>query len=215
MKNNLSHLILMTLVIVGSGLAAHGEDSNLPVDGPALAAAPSAPSAETTPSYRLTPGDLIYVKVFQEDDLSSTLRIGEDGNIIFPLIGTVKVGGMSVNDATHEIYQKLDAKYLVNPQVSLTVLSYSDRHITVLGQVQHPGSYNLKEKGQLDLLEAIGLAGGFTRLANTGHILVRRAGTGGDAQVFSIDANKLAKDSSTPPFQILAGDTITIQERIF
>jgi len=165
-------------------------------------------------NYRLSPGDLIYVKVFQEDDLSSSLRIGDDGTITFPLIGTVKVGGLTVAEATKAIYLPLDEHYLVNPQITVTVLSFTDRHVTILGQVEHAGTYNLKEQSSLDILEAIGLAGGFTRLADTTDVMVRRL-TDGKASIIRINARKIAKDSEASNFEVLPGDTITVQERIF
>ena len=165
-------------------------------------------------NYRLSPGDLIYVKVFQEDDLSSSLRIGDDGTITFPLIGTVKVGGLTVAEATKAISLPLDEHYLVNPQITVTVLSFTDRHVTILGQVEHAGTYNLKEQSSLDILEAIGLAGGFTRLADTTDVMVRRL-TDGKASIIRINARKIAKDSEASNFEVLPGDTITVQERIF
>jgi polysaccharide export outer membrane protein len=130
------------------------------------------------------------------------------------LIGSVKVGGMTVAQATKAIYLPLDARFLVNPQISVTVLSFTDRHVTVLGQVERAGDYNLKEQGSIDLLEAIGLAGGFTRLANTSDVIVRRV-LNGQATITRVNAKKLADDSGTSSFQILPGDTITVQERIF
>ncbi len=170
--------------------------------------------AAVSANYRLSPGDLLYVKVFQQDDLCSSIRINEDGTIPFPLIGSVKVGGLTVAQATKAIYLPLDAHFLVNPQISVTVLSFTDRHVTVLGQVERAGDYNLKEQGAIDLLEAIGLAGGFTRLANTSDVIVRRV-LNGHATITRVNAKKLADDSGTSSFQILPGDTITVQERIF
>ncbi len=165
-------------------------------------------------NYRLSPGDLIYVKVFQEDDLCSTLRISEDGTISFPLIGSVKVGGSTIAQATQAIYGPLNARFLVNPQISVTVLSFTDRHVTVLGQVEHAGDYNLKEQGSLDFLEAIGLAGGFTRLADTSNVKIRRV-RNGQTTIIRVDANKIANDSDASDVQILPGDTITVEERLF
>jgi polysaccharide export outer membrane protein len=165
-------------------------------------------------NYRLSPGDLIYVKIFQEEDLCSSLRISEDGTITFPLIGSVKVGGLTIAQATQAIYQPLDARFLVNPQISVTVLSFTDRHVTVLGQVQHAGTYNLKEQGSVDFLEAIGLAGGFTRLANTSDVTIRRV-LDGQTTILRVNAKKISNDSGTSSFKILPGDTITVQERIF
>jgi polysaccharide export outer membrane protein len=175
---------------------------------------PPMEAANVSANYRLSPGDLIYVKVFQEDDLCSSLRIGEDGTITFPLIGEVKVGGLTVSEATQTIYAPLNARFLVNPQISVTVLSFTDRHVTVLGQVQHAGDYNLKEQDSVDLLEAIGLAGGFTRLADTTNVKIRRVHNG-QATIIRVNANKIATDSGASDIQILPGDTITVQERIF
>jgi polysaccharide export outer membrane protein len=165
-------------------------------------------------NYRLSPGDLIYVKVFQEDDLSSSVRIGEDGTIPFPLIGSVKVGGLTIAQATKAIYTPLDARFLVNPQISVTVLSFTDRHVTVLGQVEHAGDYNLKEQDSVDFLTAIALAGGFTRLANTKDVTIRRL-LNGKTTIIRVNADKIANDSGTSNLQVLPGDTITVQERMF
>jgi len=177
-------------------------------------AGPQSAAAGTAPDYRLSPNDLIFVKVFQEDDLDSTLRVAEDGSIIFPLIGSVKVGGRSVASATGVIRDLLDARFLVNPQVTLTVLAYANRHITVLGQVQRPGDYNLREQGSVSLLEAIGIAGGFTRLANSGDIIVKRA-EGGAERILHLNAKTMASDNHSGPFVVFPGDTITVTERFF
>jgi polysaccharide export outer membrane protein len=165
-------------------------------------------------NYRLSANDLIYVKVFQEDDLNSTLRVAEDGSIIFPLIGTVKVGGETVEAATRSIHDLLDARFLVNPQVTLTVLAYANRHITVLGQVQKPGDYNLREQGSVSLLQAIGMAGGFTRLADSGNIIVKRNVDGAE-KTLRLNGKAMASDNRSEPFAVVPGDTITVTERFF
>jgi len=168
-------------------------------------AGPQSAAAGTAPDYRLSPNDLIFVKVFQEDDLDSTLRVAEDGSIIFPLIGSVKVGGRSVASATGVIRDLLDARFLVNPQVTLTVLAYANRHITVLGQVQRPGDYNLREQGSVSLLEAIGISG---------DIIVKRA-EGGAERILHLNAKTMASDNHSGPFVVFPGDTITVTERFF
>jgi polysaccharide export outer membrane protein len=210
MKSTEMLLRLAPLMALGLAplLAQEKEDQLKTVPAPALEAA-ALPA-----NYRLSPGDLIYVKVFQEDDLCSTLRISEDGTVVFPLIGSVKVGGSTIAQATQAIYTPLNARFLVNPQINITVLSFTDRHVTVLGQVQRAGDYNLKEQGSVDFLEAIGLAGGFTRLADTSNVTIRRV-LNGQATIIRVNANKIANESGTSDVQILPGDTITVQERIF
>jgi len=176
---------------------------------------PSAPqAAAAAANYQLSPNDLIYVKVYQEDDLNSTLRVAEDGTIIFPLIGSVKVGGQTVDAATRTIRDLLDARYLVNPQVTLTVLGYANRHITVLGQVQKPGDYNLRDQGSVSLLQAVGMAGGFTRLANSANIIVKR-NVDGQEKILHLNGRTMASDTNSDPFLVVPGDTITVTERFF
>lgn len=174
----------------------------------------SSGGSANSESYRLAANDLVYIKVFEDDDLNSTLRISETGEVIFPLIGAVKIGGLSVHAATRTIRDLLDARFLVNPQVSVTVLGYANRNVTVLGQVQRPGAFSMKDQGTIDLLRAIGLAGGFTRLANASKVTVKRTVSGREV-VTVVDAKRLSADINTQPFTVLPGDTITVSERVF
>jgi polysaccharide export outer membrane protein len=84
----------------------------------------------------------------------------------------------------------------------------------VLGQVNRPGSFEMPEgsTGGIDLLEAIAMAGGYTRIAAPGRISVRRA-MGNGEQVLKVDARKVAKGGSA--FRVQSGDTITVGESIF
>jgi polysaccharide export outer membrane protein len=205
----LLYMVPLVAMTTGPLMAQEKPDSTIKL----IEAAPREVAAVPA-NYRLCPGDLIYVKIFQEEDLCSSLRISEDGTITFPLIGSLKVGGLTIAQATKAIYTPLDTRFLVNPQISVTVLSFTDRHVTVLGQVQHAGAYNLKEQGSIDFLEAIGLAGGFTRLADTSDVTIRRV-TGGKTTILRVNAKKISNDSKTSSIMILPGDTITVQERTF
>jgi protein involved in polysaccharide export with SLBB domain len=209
MKPNIIHWLFVILAgqLLSCGACAQGVTST-----EAVASHPAGDSLAA--NYRLLPNDLIFIKVFQEDDLNSTLRIAEDGTIIFPLIGATKIGGLSVADATKLIRDRLDARFLVNPHLTVTVLRYANRNVTVLGQVQKPGAYSLKDQGSIDLLQAVGLAGGFTRLSNPSKITIKR-NNGSQESVLTVDGKRLAHDSSVAPFAVLPGDTITVAERMF
>jgi polysaccharide export outer membrane protein len=117
-------------------------------------------------NYILSPSDIILVKVFEDPDLDSQYRISQDGTINFPLIGLVKLSGQSVAESATTIRERLLKGYLRNPQVRVNVIQYAKRYITVLGQVQKPGSYFLPDERHTDLLQIIAMAGGFTRLAD-------------------------------------------------
>jgi len=180
------------------------------------AAAPAAPAPVTTDlfsSYRLSPNDLLRVKVFQEDDLTTELRLGKDGSATFPLLGVVNLGGKTVDEAAASLRDALGKDFLVNPQVTLTVVEYSKRRFTVLGQVQKPGSYEFPNEENVTLLQAIAMAGGFTRLAVQGKVTVTR--TSGGKKTIVADVRSSANDPSTKPFEIFPSDTIIVAERVF
>ena len=162
----------------------------------------------------LVPGEFIQIKVFQEPDLDTSVRIPGDGHVNFPLIGEIALAGQSVQQATRVIQDRLQARFLVNPQVSIAVLEPAKRLFTVLGQVQRPGTYRFPEQQELDLLQVIGIAGGYTRLADPGRIIVKRRIDGAE-KVIRLDGKRLAKGESVEPFSISTGDVITVGERLF
>ena len=168
------------------------------------------------PSHVLVPGEFIQIKVFQEPDLDTAVRIPGDGRVNFPLIGDVALAGQSVQQATRVIRDRLQARFLVNPQVSIAVLEPAKRLFTVLGQVQRPGTYRFPatEQQNLDLLQVIGIAGGYTRLADSGRIIIKRR-IDGSEKIFRLDGKRLARGESGEPFSIISGDVITVGERLF
>jgi polysaccharide biosynthesis/export protein len=166
------------------------------------------------PDYVLTANDIVHVKVYQEDDLEAKVRVSKDGTIVLPLVGPVSVGGKTREQAAKEVRDLLAAKYLVNPQVSLDIVEYSKRKFTVLGQVQRPGTFDMPGDESVNLLQAISMAGGYTRLGTGRGVTVQR-GVGESKKVFKLDADSMAKDKDVKVFEVEADDTITIGEKIF
>jgi protein involved in polysaccharide export with SLBB domain len=99
--------------------------------------------------------------------------------------------------------------------VNLGVRSYAKRIFTVLGQVQKPGSYEIVGNESISLLGAVGMAGGYTRIANRGAITVRRTTEGGQEERIRLDGRDGASGASGPDFKIRPGDVITVGESIF
>lgn len=180
----------------------------------ASAQSPAQPLNISQPSHVLVPGELIQVKVFQEPDLDTSVRIPGDGHVNFPLIGEITLAGQSVQQATRVIRDRLQARFLVNPQVSIAVLEPAKRLFTVLGQVQRPGTYRFAEQQELDLLQVIGIAGGYTRLADPGRISIKRRINGSES-IIRLDGKRLARGENVEPFSIVSGDVITVGERLF
>ena len=175
------------------------------------------PSGVSAPSgYQLSPNDTIAVEVFGEEDLKTSARLNGEGSVSLPLIGSVRLGGLTLSQATSRVTELYARDYLVSPRVNLTLLGYAKRRFTMLGQVNRPGSYEMPETspGGIDLLEAIAMAGGYTRIAAPERINVRRHGPGNTEQSLRVDAKRLARGAGES-FKVQSGDTITVGESIF
>ena len=168
----------------------------------------------TGPSHILAVNELVEIKVFQEPDLTTSTRVPQDGRIVFPLIGDVLIAGKSVQEATRLIHDRLEARFLVNPQVTITVMEPTQRLYTVLGQVQRPGTYRFPDRQTLNLIQVIGIAGGFSRLADPAKITIKRRTQGRDV-VLRVNGKQLARDEKTQAFAVESGDLITVAERLF
>lgn len=230
-------LSLVILLVLQHSVAAQGgapppaAQAPAPLQIPGVttrapAAAPDAPAATTAgnaanslsiPSgYQLRANDQIAVEVFGEDDLRAAVRLSGDGAASLPLLGAVRLGGLTLSQATARITELYGRDYLVNPKVNVSLIGYARQRFTILGQVNRPGSYEMPEgaAGTMDILEAVALAGGYTRIAAPERISIRRRGPNGD-EVIRVNAKRLAKQVGGGGFNIQPGDTITVGESIF
>lgn len=158
------------------------------------------PAAADTAAYRLGSGDKIRVTVFNEKDLSGDFDVNEQGLVALPLIGQVKVGGLTLSEAESLITQRYGKDYLVNPRVNVEVMNY--RPFFILGEVKNPGSYPYVNG--MSIVNAVALAGGYTPRANRDRIVIKRASNP------SAGEQPVQEDSS-----VLPGDVIRVQERFF
>ncbi|MGO9202637.1 MAG: polysaccharide biosynthesis/export family protein [Limisphaerales bacterium] len=179
-----------------------------PTKPPPELAAPIAAS----PQYVLRQGDVVQVKVYQEEDLTSVSRIGKEGAITMPLLGSVTVVSNTLEKATVIVRDLLAKDYLVDPQVTLNVTEFAKRRFTVLGQVQHPSTYDMPADDSVCLLQAIATAGGYTRIANSHRITVQRT-VGTENKLIRLDAEAMALKKSQKPFEVLPDDVIVVGEK--
>ena len=187
-------------------------------------AAPSSPSSAPAGSniaisaptgYVLSPNDQVAVEVFGEEDLRTNGRLNAEGNLSLPLLGSVRLSGLTLTQAASRLTELYGRDYLVSPKVNIMLIGYAKRRFTMLGQVNRPGSYEMPEgsPGGIDLLEAIAMAGGYTRIAAPERVSVRRQSAGGD-QVIKVNAKRLTR-SGGESFRVVPGDTVTVAESIF
>ena len=190
--------------------AAAGRDesarSNQPNNSAVQLSGVSAPSG-----YVLSANDQVAVEVFGEDDLRTNGRLNGEGNLSLPLLGSVHLGGLSLGQAASRLTELYGRDYLVNPKVNIVLVGYAKRRFTVLGQVNRPGSYEMPDGSPegVDLLEAIAMAGGYTRIAAPEKVSVRRGN-----ELLRVDAKRQAK-AGRASFTVHPGDTVTVGESIF
>lgn len=166
---------------------------------------------------RLGPGDVIEVRVFQQDDMTAPYTVSSSGTITFPLIGQVSASDKTPAQLETEIRDRLADGYLKNPQVSVLVKQSNSRKIDVFGQVRRPGSLPFRDG--MTITEAISSAGGFTGMAKRNSVRVTRPyEDAGDAdqreEKFILPVENIGKGSA-PNFYLRPGDVIYVPERLF
>jgi polysaccharide export outer membrane protein len=154
--------------------------------------------------------DRVEIRVFREDELTTSGQLSADGTIRMPLIGAVRLSGLSTDQAAAAITARLKDGYLVNPQVSVSIEARVRRAITVLGQAQNPGVFELSEDRRLTVVEAIGMAGGATRIANTRKITLKRS----DGRIQMINLKDITS-GKVADVALRDGDVLSIPESLF
>ena len=155
--------------------------------------------------------DRVAIQVYRESDLDTRAQLSDAGTVQMPLIGAVRIVGMTTDQAARLIEARLRDGYLVNPQVSVTIEERVRRSVTVLGHVREPGVFKLTADRGLTLVEALGMAGGMTRIANPKKVTLKRRG-GGDPQVINVRDITSGKAADV---QLQDGDVIHVPEGLF
>lgn len=173
----------------------------------------SARGEETV--YRIAKGDTLTVKIYREDDLSGEYEVLEDGTISFPLLEKVHVEGLTKLEAERKIKRLLEKDYLSEAHVNITLEEVSShRQVTIIGEVNNPGNYAFPEDRNLTLIEAISLAGGFTRYASIGGTRVIRTHKSGKKTALKADVKGIL-NAKKEDLILRPGDLIMIPERFF
>jgi protein involved in polysaccharide export with SLBB domain len=198
-----------------SGQTMPGTAASQPAATSTSQAAASTGGASAPAGYILSPTDQVAVEVFGEEDLRTSGRLNPEGNLSVPLLGSIHLAGLTLTQAVSKLTELYRRDYLVNPKINVTLLSYARRRFTILGQVGKPGVIDMPDSNPegIDLLEAIAMAGGYTRIAAPERITVRRHNANGD-QVLKVNAKRFTKGNGGG-FLVEPGDTITVGESIF
>jgi polysaccharide export outer membrane protein len=163
--------------------------------------------------YKIGAQDLISITVFREPDLAKDGRVAEDGSFRFPLAGEVALGGLTTMQAEEKLRDALKP-YLVDPEVSVSIKEYRSHRVFVLGEVAKPGSYDFSPDRGLTVVEAIAMAGGFTKYGSAGRTKVVRK-VGQELQNFVVPVDAVMKGDKSKDLALLPDDVVYVPETIF
>jgi protein involved in polysaccharide export with SLBB domain len=165
-------------------------------------------------STSVGPGDLFEINVVGEKDLPKEYPVQSDGTIDFPYIERLQVAGKEPQEVADLIKSKLvERKILTDPQVTLQVKVYAAKKVSIIGQVQKPGSVTWTPGMQL-VHDAISQVGGFTSIADSHHVLLTRQINRDQRKTFVISADAIG-DGAQQDILLQAGDTIKVDQRVF
>lgn len=156
--------------------------------------------------YVISPNDILEIKVYGEEDFSTTVRVSSDGTISYPYLGNIRVAGLTLRQLEANLTELLGEDYFVAPQVSIFIKEYSK--VSIIGEVRLPGTYEMKNI--FTLLQAIAAAGGFTDTADKSRVKIVRNTPRGQ-QTLEIDVEKIM-EREIPDVEIKGGDTILVSD---
>lgn len=159
-----------------------------------------------TSQFILAAADVIRINVWKNTDLSQTVTIGPDGFVSMPLLGDVHVAGMTANQLAQELKSKLSS-YMVNAQVTVSIVDIRSRQVYVTGQVGKPGGYPLITP--ISVLQVIAQAGGLNTFANRKDIVILR-GSGGHIERLKFNYNNAVRGDPKQNISLQAGDTVIV-----
>lgn len=158
----------------------------------------------------LGPGDSVRITVFENPDLTTESRLSARGSINFPLLGNVKLGGLTPNEASDRIATLLREKHFVrDPQVTLSVVQFRSRQVSVLGQVMRPGRYTLEESATT-LSDILAVAGGVSPTGDDVVTVIRNRN--GKAERFDVDLPAMYRSGNLASnYEIQNGDILFVR----
>lgn len=199
--------------------AAHAQPASPLPAPPGVTAAPSAATTATTATvsapasdtsamdladYKLGPGDVLQIQVLNAEQFNRKLRVDSIGNVSLPLLGNIRVSGLTPHEVETVIADVLREKYMHDPQVGVFVEESASLRFSIEGAVKTPNVFPLK--GRVTLLQALAMGGGFTKMADPTQVRILR-GTGAAQRTLVFDAEKI-REGKLPDPVVLGNDAI-------
>jgi polysaccharide export outer membrane protein len=164
-------------------------------------------------AYRIGAGDILKVEAFQHEDISGEFSVEESGAITYPLLGSVAVAGLTASEASQLLEKLLEKDFYVDVQLQVEVKEYRSKPVTVLGEVQDPGTYYLK--GHTTLTQILAEAGGIKSTAGAVVELRRLEPVDGAERpkVYSFVTAKLLTGEQGTEVEIKEGDVLSVSAK--
>ena len=161
----------------------------------------------TGQDYTIGPGDVLEISVWKEEALTKLVNVLPDGKIAFPLIGEAMASGWTVAQLKKEIETRL-SRFVPDPVLSVSVHQMNSLMIYVVGKVNRPGRFELNTN--IDVLQALALAGGLNSFAKRGQIKVFRKNDG-KTKIFDFDYDDVTEGKKlTQNIQLVRGDVVVV-----
>ncbi len=160
---------------------------------------------EDVSGYVIGHGDKLGISVYRNSDMDSSPQVDTMGNISVPLLGDMKVSGLTTYQLRDRITEGL-TKYITNPQVTITVSTYQSQKVTVMGEVSSPGIFQLEQPQPISIL--ITKCGGFTENANEENVTVIRKDPKGPQQIITVNVKKVFKEGDAKQNILIYKDDI-------
>lgn len=197
----------LSIAILAAITLSACSSSTLPAGEAAYAIIPPPAFGSNKAAYKIGTSDVLKITVFQEEDLTQEeVSVDSSGNIVMPLIGLIQAEGATTAQLGESIADRLEERFLVDPQVSIAVLKSASLKLTIEGSVEKPGVYDVE--GTTTLLQAMALAEGPTRTAKTEQILVFRS-INNEVYGAQFDLKEIRKGKEPNP-ELLGGDIVVV-----
>ncbi|WP_395020415.1 polysaccharide biosynthesis/export family protein [Dongia sp.] len=178
-------------------------------------AEPGPAQAAPQPLYRINGGDTIHISVYGERDLDRDVAVEPDGGIAFPLVGNINARGLTLSDLSKKIADALRAGNMLpnvtDPEVTVSLVKSSGNSFSVIGQVKQPGTFVTDT--QVDVMQALSLAGGLTPFASKSRIIVLRRDSGGVQTKIPFDYSSVEDgEQLNMNIQLQGGDVVVVPQ---
>lgn len=191
LKMKVMKILVAAVLVVGVSISAFADDSGVP--------------EASFKDYTIGPGDVLEISVWKEDALTKQISVLPDGKINYPLIGEVHASGRTVAQLKKEISDRL-VRFVPDPVLSVGVHQVNSLMVYVIGRVNHPGRFVLNSN--INVLQALAMAGGLNSFANRGDIKVFRT-LENKKVIYSFDYDEVSSGKNMAQnIKLMRGDVV-------